>query len=260
MDPTLQELYSLSRSTTQQRPLTQILSSSHNPLASHHPDRDRPASADADARSSYQPMSLPSISHITIQPAFQRSFQDNLSPRLDAVYRSYHTSASHPRLHGETPQRAASPGSRTTATNDSSLYYRQQGLQGQGTSPPPQSSQSTPHFVYDPQSERYQPVEQLEELEDHSTYPRYTGRGSDDDTCSSYADAAHGYDDQGLDDSSSLLPPQTPTPLPKIPLFVLSVVIFSEPLTSTILFPFVYFMVTLTLGSSITTPQRFPHY
>ncbi|KAK3844647.1 MAG: major facilitator superfamily domain-containing protein [Linnemannia gamsii] len=40
-------------------------------------------------------------------------------------------------------------------------------------------------------------------------------------------------------------PPQTtPTPLPKIPLFVLSVVIFSEPLTSTILFPFVYFMVT----------------
>ncbi|OAQ22523.1 MFS general substrate transporter, partial [Linnemannia elongata AG-77] len=34
------------------------------------------------------------------------------------------------------------------------------------------------------------------------------------------------------------------TPLPKIPLFVLGVVIFSEPLTSTILFPFIYFMVT----------------
>ncbi|ORZ23796.1 major facilitator superfamily domain-containing protein [Lobosporangium transversale] len=39
------------------------------------------------------------------------------------------------------------------------------------------------------------------------------------------------------------LSPQTPTPLPKVPLFVLSIVIFSEPLTSTILFPFVYFMV-----------------
>ncbi|KAK3813641.1 MAG: major facilitator superfamily domain-containing protein [Linnemannia elongata] len=38
--------------------------------------------------------------------------------------------------------------------------------------------------------------------------------------------------------------PVTPTPLPKIPLFVLGVVIFSEPLTSTILFPFIYFMVT----------------
>ncbi|KAG0329474.1 hypothetical protein BGZ99_001860 [Dissophora globulifera] len=39
-----------------------------------------------------------------------------------------------------------------------------------------------------------------------------------------------------------LLTPDKVTPLPKIPLFVLSVVIFSEPLTSTILFPFVYFM------------------
>ncbi|KAF9960603.1 hypothetical protein BGZ72_006503 [Mortierella alpina] len=42
---------------------------------------------------------------------------------------------------------------------------------------------------------------------------------------------------------------ETPTPLPKIPLFVLSVVIFSEPLTSTILFPFVYFMQKSLVGS-----------
>ncbi|KAF9567908.1 hypothetical protein EC968_003144 [Mortierella alpina] len=41
----------------------------------------------------------------------------------------------------------------------------------------------------------------------------------------------------------------TPTPLPKIPLFVLSVVIFSEPLTSTILFPFVYFMQKSFVGN-----------
>ncbi|KAF9967214.1 hypothetical protein BGZ70_010368 [Mortierella alpina] len=193
-------------------------------------------------------MSVPSISQITIQPTFQGSFQDNLSPRLDAIHRTYPTSASHPRLYGETPQRAASPGSRTTATNDSSLYYRQ-GSQGRETSPRPQSPQSTPHFMYDPSAERYQPVEQLEELEDHGIYPHYTRRGSDDDTCSSYADAAHGYDDHGLDDSASLLPPQTPTPLPKIPLFVLSVVIFSEPLTSTILFPFVYFMQKSHVGN-----------
>ncbi|KAF9941945.1 hypothetical protein BGZ67_003516 [Mortierella alpina] len=240
MDPTLQELYSLSRSTTQQRPLTQILSSSHNPLASQ-PARDRPASADADAWSRYQPMSVPSIAQITIQPTFQGPFQDSLSPRLNATHRRHRTSRSHPRLYGESPQRAASPGSRTTETNSSSQYYRP-GSQGREASSPPQSPQSTPHFVYNSSAEHYQPVEQLDELEDHSTYPHFARRGSDDDTCSSYADAAHGYEDQGLDDSSSLLPPQTPTPLPKIPLFVLSVVIFSEPLTSTILFPFVYFM------------------
>ncbi|KAF9290278.1 hypothetical protein BGZ68_007502 [Mortierella alpina] len=252
MDPTLQELYSLSRSTTQQRPLTQILSSSHNPLASHHPDRNRPASADLDAWSRYQPMSVPSISQITIQPTFQSTFQDNLSPRLNATHRRHHTSGSHPRLYSETPQRAVSPDSRTTDTNDSSQYYHHN-LQSREASPPPQSLHSAPHFGYDSSleppytsarsAEQYQPVEQLDDVGDHSTYPHFARRESDDDTCSSYADAAHGYEAQVLDDSSSLLPPQAPTPLPKIPLFVLSVVIFSEPLTSTILFPFVYFMV-----------------
>ena len=34
------------------------------------------------------------------------------------------------------------------------------------------------------------------------------------------------------------------TPLPKLQLFIISIVLFSEPLTSTILFPFIYFMVT----------------
>ncbi|KAK3814368.1 MAG: major facilitator superfamily domain-containing protein [Benniella sp.] len=45
-------------------------------------------------------------------------------------------------------------------------------------------------------------------------------------------------------DPSGSSAPQEPTPLPKLPLFVLSVVIFTEPVTSTILFPFVYFMVS----------------
>ncbi|KAF9365190.1 hypothetical protein BGX34_010994 [Mortierella sp. NVP85] len=44
-------------------------------------------------------------------------------------------------------------------------------------------------------------------------------------------------------DSSGSSAPQEPTPLPKLPLLVLSAVIFTEPVTSTILFPFVYFMV-----------------
>lgn len=49
------------------------------------------------------------------------------------------------------------------------------------------------------------------------------------------------------DDSSRPPTPQEPTPLPKLPLFVLSIVIFTEPVTSTILFPFVYFMVRAAL-------------
>ncbi|CAG8678321.1 11726_t:CDS:2, partial [Acaulospora morrowiae] len=36
---------------------------------------------------------------------------------------------------------------------------------------------------------------------------------------------------------------RTETPLPKTPIFILSLIIFSEPINSTILLPFVYFMV-----------------
>lgn len=34
-----------------------------------------------------------------------------------------------------------------------------------------------------------------------------------------------------------------PTPLPKVQIFIICIILFSEPLTSTILFPFIYFMV-----------------
>jgi hypothetical protein len=43
--------------------------------------------------------------------------------------------------------------------------------------------------------------------------------------------------------SQSQSQPVTPTPLPKKIIFVLSIVLFSEPMSLTILFPFVYFMV-----------------
>lgn len=46
-------------------------------------------------------------------------------------------------------------------------------------------------------------------------------------------------------DSPALPTPQKSTPLPKLPLFVLSIVIFTEPVSSSILFPFVYFMVRI---------------
>lgn len=37
------------------------------------------------------------------------------------------------------------------------------------------------------------------------------------------------------------------TPLPKVQMLVISILLFSEPLTSTILFPFIYFMVSFTM-------------
>ncbi|KAF9318726.1 hypothetical protein BG003_010654 [Podila horticola] len=59
------------------------------------------------------------------------------------------------------------------------------------------------------------------------------------------------YDPYDTCDNNNNVPTK-PTPLPKVPLFVLSVVIFSEPLTSTILFPFVYFMVSPSLYIQVT--------
>lgn len=37
----------------------------------------------------------------------------------------------------------------------------------------------------------------------------------------------------------------SPTPLPKMQMFIICIILFSEPLTSTILLPFIYFMVRL---------------
>ncbi|ORZ11183.1 major facilitator superfamily domain-containing protein [Absidia repens] len=45
------------------------------------------------------------------------------------------------------------------------------------------------------------------------------------------------------DDEESLAGPHTPTPLPKMQMFIVSVMLFSDPLTSTIILPFIYFML-----------------
>ncbi|KAI8364770.1 major facilitator superfamily domain-containing protein [Radiomyces spectabilis] len=49
---------------------------------------------------------------------------------------------------------------------------------------------------------------------------------------------------QDPDPSSSSIPHSSkPTPLPKLQMFVICTLLFSEPLTSTVLFPFIYFML-----------------
>jgi hypothetical protein len=91
--------------------------------------------------------------------------------------------------------------------------------------------------------------EHLEELDDYDAYSE-----GDRGHRRSYPGGSPAFEDGSggdgcQEDMSSIhYPPTpiTPTPLPKIPLFVLGVVIFSEPLTSTILFPFIYFMVTFS--------------
>ncbi|KAF8930187.1 hypothetical protein BGZ58_008395 [Dissophora ornata] len=90
-------------------------------------------------------------------------------------------------------------------------------------------------------------MEQLEDLDDCGIYSgnseSYNHNNNAEGPFAHSVDGDYGEENGGQDDTSVLLTPEKVTPLPKIPLFVLSVVIFSEPLTSTILFPFVYFMV-----------------
>lgn len=49
-----------------------------------------------------------------------------------------------------------------------------------------------------------------------------------------------------------------PTPLPKLQMLILSIILFSEPLTSTILLPFIYFMVQLI--DFVTIDASHPHF
>ncbi|KAG0084964.1 hypothetical protein BGZ92_009418 [Podila epicladia] len=109
--------------------------------------------------------------------------------------------------------------------------------------------------------------EQLEDLDDFGRYS--SGQEADPHRSINCGDGGDEEGDEGApfigqdhlmcdsnDPYGNNNVPTKPTPLPKVPLFVLSVVIFSEPLTSTILFPFVYFMVCLIPYIQITfTPH-----
>lgn len=283
----MQEFYSLSRSTSQQRPLTQVISSQGG-LDSRSPSRqqlsrERPQSAMA--WSQYQhPMSVPSIAQIWIQPNQQQQQlnpQDAYQQDPSSRRRRRHHTAGSTGFVGSAPARAraASPIERRSSAavdvGDSIPYDPFAPSSPRASSPPP--IPSTPISSYVGQSSLYPPrlphepsiysqddthsrrqeydnphLEHLEELDGYDTYSEdnrghrgsYPGGGA---SSSAYEDGQGSEGDQG-DMSSIHYPPTpvTPTPLPKIPLFVLGVVIFSEPLTSTILFPFIYFMVTLS--------------
>lgn len=285
MDSSMQEFYSLSRSTSQQRPLTQIISSqggldSRSP-SRQQPSRERPQSAMA--WSQYQhPMSMPSIGQIWIQPNQQQqqlNLQDAYQQGPSSRRRRHHTAESSGFV-GSAPARAgaASPTERHASVpvddGDSNPYdpftpssprpssptptpsTHVSSYAGNSSLHPPRPRQDPSIYSQDDTHSRRQEydhphLEHLEELHDYDTYSEddrgrrrsYPGGGA--------SNSAYGYGQGGEGDQEDMSSihhpptPVTPTPLPKIPLFVLGVVIFSEPLTSTILFPFIYFMVTL---------------
>ena len=72
----------------------------------------------------------------------------------------------------------------------------------------------------------------------------YKRRGSNytDGGASSYYDPLAEEEGNLYSDNESLDEDKI-TPLPKVQMFVIAIILFSEPLTSTILFPFIYFMV-----------------
>ena len=278
MDPSLQEFYSMSRSTSQQSPLTQIISSDRDfdpsSPSGQHPTRERPQSAMAWSQHQY-PMSVPSIAQIWIQPNLQQ--QQHLHPnpvqdgyQQDAYRRRRHHTAGSSDFVGSAPARTGADSSTaeercsSAAVNDSdSIPYDPFAPTSHPSSTPVSSLHPPPSHdpsIYsrdDARSRRHDydhphQEEHLEQLDDYDTYADGDrgGRRSFHHG-SGYGDGNGGG--RGVEgdqeDISSIHSRQkiTPTPLPKIPLFVLSVVIFSEPLTSTILFPFVYFMVTLSV-------------
>ncbi|KAG0299558.1 hypothetical protein BGZ98_009945 [Dissophora globulifera] len=208
MDPSLHEFYSLSRSTSQERPLSQIITApqQRSPLRSSSRQQARPARA----------------------------------ANTQAGIPSNNNQSHHSGIHTQDTSHLSLP-----PRQEASLYK-------------PEDEYATGSAA-----EQYSRVDHLEDLDDYGAYDAdQQGRGSRDasydsnnltskgltGTDGNAEGHGEGYGAEGeWDNTSMLLTPDKVTPLPKIPLFVLSVVIFSEPLTSTILFPFVYFMLTFPL-------------
>ncbi|KAI8601236.1 major facilitator superfamily domain-containing protein [Dissophora ornata] len=254
MDPSLQEFYSLSRSTSHDRPLTQILPTSRS--SSRLQQRDRPASANIYRWSQYRhPMSVPSIAQIYPQPNYQPGSAEGLPSVQSSSHRRHRTS--------DTNQGYFNPTAHTTIlpNDDEPIPYDPLGTQVQGALPFNHTPQTFPQTM-NPQAQKdpltysledennpvdgFNRMEQLEDLDDCGIYSgnseSYNHNNNAEGPFAHSVDGDYGEENGGQDDTSVLLTPEKVTPLPKIPLFVLSVVIFSEPLTSTILFPFVYFM------------------
>ncbi|KAF9358780.1 hypothetical protein BGX26_000923 [Mortierella sp. AD094] len=267
MDPTLQEFYSLSRSTSQDRPLSMIQSTSQDFTPSRSSSRlqNRPQSANVYAWSQHQ-MSVPSIAQIYLQPNYQPGHHDGQIPPQSSSRRRHHTAGSNPGSYVN-----STFDTDAASTNDEEFMQNHPHRRNsQGTShthlPPPSSSFSMYSqslndpaiYLQDYENNHGGTYERprMERLDDIDDSEPHLDEQSGLNIGSYSIDDPYGQDFDEEDDSrddTSLM--QEPTPLPRIPLFVLSVVIFSEPLTSTILFPFVYFMLRRSSLRSFAHPS-----
>ena len=60
-----------------------------------------------------------------------------------------------------------------------------------------------------------------------------------------YEDDGDSYNNYDPEATTTAYDDDEPTPLPKMQMFIICIILFSEPMTSTILLPFIYFMVFL---------------
>ncbi|KAF9280002.1 hypothetical protein BGZ88_012430 [Linnemannia elongata] len=248
MDSSMQEFYSLSRSTSQQRPLTQIISSQGQIWIQPKQQLQQLNPQDA-----YQqgPSSRRRRHHTAESSGFVVS-----APARAGAASPTERRASLPVDDGDSnPYDPFTPSSPRPSSPTPTPSTHVSSYAGNSSLHPPRPRQDPSIYSQDDTHSRRQEydhphLEHLEDLDDYGTYSEddrgrrrsYPGGGASN---SAYGDGQGGEGDQ--EDMSSIHHPPTPvtpTPLPKIPLFVLGVVIFSEPLTSTILFPFIYFMVT----------------
>ncbi|KAF9436775.1 hypothetical protein BGZ76_003006 [Entomortierella beljakovae] len=230
-DPTFQEFYSLSRSTSQDQSLNLINTTSQDQSSRPTSRLQHRPSNDLLYTWSQNHASIPSIAHEYLYPGNQDNYFQSNQHLLNPLQRRHTTNV-------DSEDYADSTFDNDTASlNDDRSY--QNDLRGTPILRP-----SQPYYQDTPEDDP-----RMEQLHDHDDYEgSYQNQQSRTDN-DSYHTNNNGDDNQ--DDTYSQIPyqqqqqqqePQEPNPLPKIPLFVLSVVIFSEPLTSTILFPFVYFM------------------
>ncbi|KAG0038253.1 hypothetical protein BGZ82_000697 [Podila clonocystis] len=284
MDPSLQEFYCISRSASQQRPFSQIITTSQRPssrASSRHPStantRERPASANVYAWSNYHPLSVPSIAQISIQQplSFSASVQDAFNN--DRGGRRRHHTAGNADHFPQGDFGATLPNAGDPLQSDSLQSYRQSQSSYRSSSPYSNFRPNDPYALDDDgvPNPDFPRMEQLEDLDDFGRYSAYSagqevdphrsincgdGGNEEGDEGTPFVGQDHlMYDSNDYCDNNNV--PTKPTPLPKVPLFVLSVVIFSEPLTSTILFPFVFGKEknALSLNTALVFPTITPH-
>ncbi|KAG0020563.1 hypothetical protein BGZ80_003987 [Entomortierella chlamydospora] len=195
-------------------------------------------------------------------PNYQPGHHDGQIPPRSSSRRRHHASGSNPGSYVN-----STFDTDAASTNDEEFMQSDpRRRNSQGTShtyhPPPSSfsmySQSLNDpaiYLHDYSHPRTERLDDIDDSESHLDQQSELNIGSysiDDRYGQNFGEEEE--EDGGRDDTSFM---QEPTPLPKIPLFVLSIVIFSEPLTSTILFPFVYFMIVgPVLGGYLANPAK----